>query len=76
MYSRMLTICLTTMLIASCAKASPAPVLIDTGSLWVWIIYLTKCDIDVLDEQTKRNILAQDKALQASCQKSKEVRSK
>jgi len=35
----------------------------------VRIIYLTDHDIDVLDKQTKRDILAHNKALQANCQK-------
>ena len=69
MYSRLLTICLMTMLIASCAKTSPAPVVIDTGCLWTRIIYLTNHDIDVLDRQTKKDILAHNKAWQANCQK-------
>ncbi|AWF09589.1 hypothetical protein CSC24_3543 [Escherichia coli] len=33
------------------------------------IIYLTDHDIDVLDKQTKRDILAHNKAWQANCQK-------
>ncbi|WP_346800637.1 hypothetical protein ABDW86_14875 [Klebsiella pneumoniae] len=32
------------------------------------IIYLTDHDIDVLDKQTKRDILAYNKAVQANCQ--------
>lgn len=69
MYSRLLTACLMTMLIASCAKTSPAPVVVDTGCLWTRIIYLTNHDIDVLDRQTKRDILAYNKAWQANCNK-------
>ncbi|WP_336479271.1 hypothetical protein [Escherichia coli] len=69
MYSRKLIICLATTLIASCAKTSPAPVVVDTGCLWTRIIYLTEHDIDVLDKQTKRDILAHNKAWQANCQK-------
>ena len=69
MYSRKLIICLMTMLIASCAKTSPAPVVVDTGCLWTRIIYLTDNDIAVLDKQTKRDILAHNKAWQANCQK-------
>ncbi|EPG4848782.1 MULTISPECIES: hypothetical protein [Klebsiella] len=57
------------MLIASCAKSLPAPVVVDTGCLWAKIIYLTDRDIDVLDKQTKRDILAHNKAWQANCQK-------
>ncbi|MGP4825028.1 hypothetical protein ACTHG5_18835 [Escherichia coli] len=55
------------MLIASCASTSPAPVVVDTACSWVRIIYLTDHDIDVLDKQTKRDILAQNKAVQANC---------
>ncbi|CAH5641383.1 Uncharacterised protein [Enterobacter cloacae] len=58
-----------TMLIASCAKTSPAPVVVDTGCLWTRIIYVTSHDIEVLDKQTKRDILAYNKAWQANCQK-------
>lgn len=56
-----------TMLIASCAKSLPAPVVVDTACSWVRIIYLTDHDIDVLDKQTKRDILAHNKAVQANC---------
>ncbi|EPQ2321740.1 hypothetical protein ACDI62_04080 [Klebsiella pneumoniae] len=55
------------MLIASCAKSLPAPVVVDTACSWVRIIYLTDHDIDVLDKQTKRDILAHNKAMQANC---------
>ena len=58
-----------TMLIGSCAKSLPAPVVVDTACNWVRIIYLTDHDIDVLDQQTKRDILAHDKAVQANCRK-------
>ncbi|MDF3830955.1 MULTISPECIES: hypothetical protein [Pseudocitrobacter] len=57
------------MLIASCAKTSLAPVVVDTGCLWTRIIYLTNNDIDVLDKQTKRDILAHNKAWHANCLK-------
>jgi hypothetical protein len=53
----------------SCAKSLPAPVVVDTACSWVRIIYLTDHDIDVLDMQTKRDILAHNKAIQANCQK-------
>nr|DAZ40073.1 MAG TPA: hypothetical protein [Caudoviricetes sp.] len=43
--------------------------MVDTGCLWTRIIYLTYSDIDVLDKQTKRDILAHNKAWQANCQK-------
>ncbi|PXL97097.1 hypothetical protein DMT40_30410 [Klebsiella variicola] len=55
------------MLIASCAKSLPAPVVVDTACNWVRIIYLTDHDIDVLDKQTKRDILALNKAVKANC---------
>ncbi|KLY30850.1 hypothetical protein SK92_03551 [Klebsiella oxytoca] len=67
MYSRLLAICLMTMLIASCAKDLPAPVVVDTACSWVRIIYLTDHDIDVLAKQTKRDILAHNKSVQANC---------
>ncbi|MDQ7883711.1 hypothetical protein [Atlantibacter hermannii] len=57
------------MLIASCAKTLPAkPEVIDTACSWVQIIYLTDHDIDVLDRQTKKDILAHNKSWQANCQ--------
>ncbi|WP_249423611.1 hypothetical protein [Citrobacter sp. RHBSTW-00325] len=56
-------------LIVSCAKTSLAPVVVDTGCLWTRIIYLTDHDIDVMDRQTKKDILAHNKAWQANCQK-------
>ncbi|EOH6333357.1 hypothetical protein ACMA1L_003388 [Citrobacter koseri] len=57
------------MLIVSCANNSPAPVVVDTGCLWTRIIYLTDHDIDVLDKQTKRDILAHNKSVLANCKK-------
>lgn len=67
-YSRPLAICLMTMLIVSCAQSLPAPVVVDTACNWVRIIYLTDHDIDVLDKQTKRDILAHNKSVLANCQ--------
>ncbi|HCH7904185.1 TPA: hypothetical protein NHT93_006099 [Klebsiella oxytoca] len=55
------------MLIVSCAKSLPAPVVVDTACSWVRIIYLTDHDIDVLDQQTKRDILAHNKTTLANC---------
>ncbi|HGU5379781.1 hypothetical protein N5J30_29670 [Klebsiella michiganensis] len=55
------------MLIGSCAKTLPAPVVVDTACSWVRIIYLTDHDIDVLDRQTKRDILAHNKSVLANC---------
>ncbi|MCY0458445.1 hypothetical protein OVV71_26075, partial [Klebsiella pneumoniae] len=66
-YSRLLVICLMTMLIGSCASTSSAPVVVDTACSWVRVIYLTDHDIDALDMQTKRDILALNKAVQANC---------
>ncbi|WP_325080822.1 hypothetical protein [Klebsiella aerogenes] len=60
------------MLIVSCAKSLPAPVVVDTSCYWVRIIYLTDHDIDVLDKQTKRDILAHNKSVLANCQHSTE----
>lgn len=67
MYSRLLAICLMTMLIGSCAKTLHAPAVVDTACNWVRIIYLTDHDIDVLDRQTKRDILAHNKSVQGNC---------
>ncbi|HGW8422971.1 hypothetical protein [Citrobacter koseri] len=58
-----------TTLIVSCANNSPAPVVVDTGCMWTRIIYLTDHDINVLDKQTKRDILAHNKSVQANCKK-------
>ncbi|EOD0619042.1 hypothetical protein [Klebsiella pneumoniae] len=57
------------MLIGSCAKSLPAPVVVDTACSWVRIIYLTDHDIDVLDKQTKRDILAHNRSVSANCSK-------
>ncbi|EWF75291.1 hypothetical protein AZ036_001416 [Klebsiella michiganensis] len=56
-----------TMLIVSCASTLPAPVVVDTACSWVRIIYLTDYDIDALDKQTKRDILAHNKSVLANC---------
>jgi hypothetical protein len=48
----------------------PAPVVVDTACNWVRIIYLTDHDIDVMDKQTKRDILAHNKSVQANCPQS------
>ncbi|MDI0849799.1 hypothetical protein NEL43_07025 [Escherichia coli] len=59
------------MLIASCAQTGPAKVeLIDTGCDWINVIRLTEHDIEVMDRQTKKDILAHNKAWQANCQTS------
>ncbi|WP_237764488.1 hypothetical protein [Enterobacter hormaechei] len=43
----------------------------DTACDWVKPIYGTDHDWDVMDKQTKRDILAHNKAWQANCQKEK-----
>ncbi|EPG6134613.1 hypothetical protein RFC82_004644 [Klebsiella pneumoniae] len=58
------------MLIGSCAKDLPAPVVVDTACSWVRVIYLTDHDIDVLDMQTKRDILVHNKSVLANCPQS------
>ncbi|HHG0883752.1 TPA: hypothetical protein ACPUON_004690 [Klebsiella pneumoniae] len=55
------------MLIGSCAKSLPAPVVVDTACSWGRIIYLTDHDIDVLDKQTKRDILAHNRTVKRNC---------
>ncbi|HEI8399274.1 TPA: hypothetical protein SLE31_001028 [Citrobacter freundii] len=61
------------MLTASCAKNLPAkPEVTDTACDWVNIIYLTEHDIEVMDRQTKKDILAHNKAWQANCHNTKE----
>ncbi|WP_438436168.1 hypothetical protein [Klebsiella pneumoniae] len=64
------------MLIGSCASTLPAPVVVDTACSWVRIIYLTDHDIDVLDKQTKRDILAHNKSVLANCPQSTEKATK
>ncbi|MGC6076123.1 hypothetical protein [Citrobacter portucalensis] len=59
------------MLIASCGNRGSVPVVIDTACDWVNPIYLTDHDIDVMDKQTKRDVLANNKAWQINCQKMK-----
>ena len=63
MQKRELNVWIMTMLIGSCAKTLPAPVIVDTACRWVRIIH----DTDVLDKQTKHDILAHNKAVQANC---------
>ncbi|HHA1715884.1 hypothetical protein [Enterobacter kobei] len=57
------------MLIASCVTRGSVPVVVDITCDWVKPIYLTDHDIDVMDRQTKKDILAHNKAWQANCQK-------
>ncbi|MEC9568853.1 hypothetical protein RCT55_05725 [Escherichia coli] len=56
------------MLTVSCAKDLPKKTAVtDTACDWVNIIYLTEHDITVQDKQTKRDILAHNKSVQANC---------
>ncbi|WP_409018040.1 hypothetical protein [Enterobacter cancerogenus] len=55
------------MLIASCVTRGNAPVVVDTACNWVKPIYLTDNDIDVMDRQTKKDILSHNKAWQLNC---------
>ncbi|EMM6212943.1 hypothetical protein ACWYDX_000977 [Enterobacter hormaechei] len=64
------------MLIASCVTRGSVPVVVDTGCLWTRIIYVTNHDIDVLDKQTKRDILAHNKSVLANCPQSTEKATK
>lgn len=58
-----------TMSIVSCAQTGPAKVeVIDTGCDWVSAIRLTEHDIEVMDRQTKKDVLAHNKLWQANCQ--------
>ncbi|HBY1762931.1 hypothetical protein SGZ97_19280 [Klebsiella pneumoniae] len=59
------------MLIGSCAKSLPVPVVVDTACSWVQIIYLTDHDIDVLDKQTKRDILVHNLSIRKNCSDSR-----
>ncbi|WP_413499198.1 hypothetical protein [Buttiauxella gaviniae] len=62
------------MLIASCAKTLPAkPEVIDTACDWVNVIYLTQHDIEVMDRQTKKDILAHNLLWKRNCSLSKIV---
>ena len=69
MYSRVLTIWLMTMLIASCGSRGSVPVVVDTACDWVKPIYLTDHDINVMDRQTKKDILAHNRAWEINCPK-------
>ena len=62
-----------TMSIVSCAQTGPVKVeVIDTGCDWVNVIRLTEHDIEVMDLQTKKDVLAHNKAWQVNCQGPKE----
>ncbi|EFE8216069.1 hypothetical protein F1L26_02325 [Escherichia coli] len=55
------------MLIVSCVTRGSVPVVVDTACDWVKPIYLTDHDIDVMDRQTKKDVLAHNKAWQKNC---------
>ncbi|WP_237729443.1 hypothetical protein [Lelliottia amnigena] len=55
------------MLIASCVTRGGVPVVVDTACDWVKPIYLTDHDIDVMDNQTKRDILAGNRSWLSNC---------
>ncbi|MEP8810327.1 hypothetical protein ABKV34_10550 [Enterobacter hormaechei] len=59
-----------TILIASCVTRGSVPVVVDTACDWVKPIYLTDHDIDVLDRQTKKDILMHNKVWEANCNQS------
>lgn len=63
-------------LITGCASGPLKPnyIFVHDSCDWVRPIYLTDHDIDVLDKQTKRDILAHNKAWQANCQRGKNER--
>ncbi len=58
-------------LIAGCVGGPPKPnyVFVHDSCDWVRPLYLTDHDIDVMDSQTKKDILTHNKAWQANCQK-------
>ncbi|MFL3551260.1 hypothetical protein [Citrobacter braakii] len=55
------------MLTASCMTRGSVPVVVDTACDWVKPIYLTDHDIDVMNQQTKRDVLVHNKAWQTNC---------
>jgi hypothetical protein len=62
MYSRPLIIFLTMMFLASCVNRGVSPpAVIDVGCDRDMPIYLSDHDIDVMDMQTKRAVLAHNK---------------
>ena len=57
-----------TMLTVSCAKTLPAkPEVMDTAYDLVNIIYLTEHDIEVMDRQTKKDLLTHNRFVQRNC---------
>lgn len=65
-----------TMLIASCVTRGSVPVVVDTACDWVKPIYLTDHDIDVMDRQTKKDILAITKRGRRTARKKPELRNR
>ncbi|AUT97511.1 hypothetical protein MC47_020390 [Citrobacter freundii] len=57
-----------TMLTASCVTRGSVPVVIDTACDWVKPIYLTDHDINVMSQQTKRELLVHNRSWRANCQ--------
>ncbi|MBK4915440.1 hypothetical protein ACNFYF_09000 [Klebsiella pneumoniae] len=57
------------LLVSACSNKEEKYIYVLDSCNWVRIIYLTDHDIDVLDMQTKRDILAHNKSVQANCQK-------
>ncbi|QDH45630.1 hypothetical protein AAM22_gp55 [Pantoea phage vB_PagM_AAM22] len=56
------------MLISSCGTNGPVkPVIVDTACNWVQPIYLTEQDVQVMDMQTKRAVLAHDEKWSVNC---------
>ncbi|EEN8238266.1 hypothetical protein LD646_06245 [Salmonella enterica] len=56
------------MLTVSCAKNLPVkPEVTDTACDWVNIIYLTEHDIEVMDRQTKKDVLTHNRSVQRNC---------
>ena len=57
-----------TMLIASCGATGPVKVeVVDTACDWVKPIYLIEHDIEVMNKQTKRDVLTHNKSWQVNC---------
>ncbi|WP_334666874.1 hypothetical protein [Klebsiella pneumoniae] len=63
-------------LVSACSNKEDKYIYVHDSCSWVRIIYLTDHDIDVLDKQTKRDILAHNKAMQANCPQSTEKATK
>lgn len=59
------------MLMSSCSTNGPAPVVIDTSCNWVNPILVTPHDVEVMDKQTKRAILAHNIKWDEICNKNK-----